>query len=179
MLSNMNVLIILLWPIISLISHIFNSYCMQVQINMNTLSFMFHAASDVSSSTCALELWTTVARLNYSNSSSQNLFVRASVTDCCLKWMRDCCQPGKCRIESLTNMAATLLKLGPKAIIVKRTLSDREQHDEVHVYRPYRFIGYSISLVSLAFGVYCLVSSTWVTDERTGENCIYAVWCDR
>lgn len=66
-------------------------------------------------------------------------------------------------------MAATLLKLGPKSMIVKRTLSEYEQHNEMHVYRPYRYLGYSISLASLAFGIYSLVSNSWVTDGHTGR----------
>lgn len=66
-------------------------------------------------------------------------------------------------------MAATLLKFGPKTVKVTNTLNEYQQHKEVHTYKPFRYLGFFVSLGALGFGFFALVNRNWMRAELAGR----------
>jgi len=67
-------------------------------------------------------------------------------------------------------MTSTFLKFGQTAAKRHQQLDEWRQHKEVHVYKPFRFIGFVSSLAALSFAIYALCNHSWMESTVAGES---------
>lgn len=64
-----------------------------------------------------------------------------------------------------SNMAATLMKLGPRPLDLgtKRNELDQKQQDrEMFTYRPFRYLGCLAAVCALSFALYAVSNKSWI-----------------